>query len=258
MHAVAGAALALGAPLGLLALRALQAGRLSPSWLRGEISADAWTYGYVTVSTLLVFALFGLAAGAGRHRNRDTAPDLAAHPAIAISPVRSPAQQRNRLSGTVGYRQVGDDEVGILGQRPTDKKKRYLCRGGNTGVLVVAVIDRPAGSNGQQDNDRYSDGLGSSREALPDLGSAGWRQHEGDDCQDDENTAYCQGSGAEILLQRTRGLERQVDARLLHPPATIPRRCSRSRPCLDEHVEAHHQTKCVLRPIIVDDRAGSA
>jgi diguanylate cyclase (GGDEF)-like protein len=68
MHAVAGAALALGAPLGLVVLRALQAGRLSPSWLRGEISADAWTYGYVTVSTLVVFALFGLALGrqAGR------------------------------------------------------------------------------------------------------------------------------------------------------------------------------------------------
>jgi diguanylate cyclase (GGDEF)-like protein len=63
MHAVAGATLALGAPLGLLVLRALQAGRLSPSWLRREISADPWTYGYITVSTLVVFALFGWALG---------------------------------------------------------------------------------------------------------------------------------------------------------------------------------------------------
>jgi len=67
-HAVLGAALALGAPVGLLVLRALLAGRMSASWLRSEIAADAWTYGYVTASTLVAFALFGLVLGrqAGR------------------------------------------------------------------------------------------------------------------------------------------------------------------------------------------------
>ena len=62
-YALAGATLALGAPLGLLVLRALQAGRLSRSWLRDEVSADPWTYAYVTASTLVVFTLFGLALG---------------------------------------------------------------------------------------------------------------------------------------------------------------------------------------------------
>jgi diguanylate cyclase (GGDEF)-like protein len=67
-HALTGAALALGAPLGLLVLRAFQAGRFSFSWLRDEISADAWIYAYVTVSTVVAFSLFGLALG--RHAGR--------------------------------------------------------------------------------------------------------------------------------------------------------------------------------------------
>lgn len=62
-HALAGAALALGAPLGLLSIRAVLAQRAEGAWLWREISSDAWTYGYVTVSTLLAFVLFGLVLG---------------------------------------------------------------------------------------------------------------------------------------------------------------------------------------------------
>lgn len=62
-HAALGAALSLGAPLGLLALRALRAGELSATWLRGELAADRATYGYVGLSTLIAFALFGLLLG---------------------------------------------------------------------------------------------------------------------------------------------------------------------------------------------------
>ena len=40
---VLGAALALGAPLGLMSLRALLAERASLAWLRAEIASDAWT-----------------------------------------------------------------------------------------------------------------------------------------------------------------------------------------------------------------------
>jgi diguanylate cyclase (GGDEF)-like protein len=62
-HALLGAALALGAPLGLLALRSVRAGEASPSRLLNEIASDVWTYAYVTVSTLVVFSLYGLALG---------------------------------------------------------------------------------------------------------------------------------------------------------------------------------------------------
>ena len=61
--ALAGAALALGAPLGLLSLRALLAQRASLAWLRAEIASDAWTYLYVAFSTVLAFVLFGLVLG---------------------------------------------------------------------------------------------------------------------------------------------------------------------------------------------------
>ncbi len=62
-HGFLGAALALGAPLGLVVLRAVRAGEASPRWLSNEIASDVWTYGYVTASTVVVFSLFGLALG---------------------------------------------------------------------------------------------------------------------------------------------------------------------------------------------------
>ena len=40
--------LSTGAPLGLVALRALRAGTASPRWIHGEVSSDAATYLYVT------------------------------------------------------------------------------------------------------------------------------------------------------------------------------------------------------------------
>lgn len=58
-----GAALSLGAPLGLAVVRAAQAGELSTAWLRVEVAADRATYGYVCLSTLLAFALFGYLLG---------------------------------------------------------------------------------------------------------------------------------------------------------------------------------------------------
>ena len=62
-HALAGAALALGTPLGLLLVRVVLAQRTSFAWLWREISSDAWTYGYVAFSTLFAFVLFGLVLG---------------------------------------------------------------------------------------------------------------------------------------------------------------------------------------------------
>ena len=55
--------LALGAPVGLLAVRSLLSGGLDPAWLRRELAGGAWTYVYVAVSTLVAFAMFGYALG---------------------------------------------------------------------------------------------------------------------------------------------------------------------------------------------------
>jgi len=62
-YAALGGFLALGAPLGLLALRAAGARELSSRWLVDEVVGDAATYLYVGVSTFLAFALFGRALG---------------------------------------------------------------------------------------------------------------------------------------------------------------------------------------------------
>src|SRR5262249_17231803 len=62
-YAAAGAALSLGAPLGLLLLRAVQAGDVSAAFLLREPSRDAVTYLYVCLSTLVAFAAFGYVLG---------------------------------------------------------------------------------------------------------------------------------------------------------------------------------------------------
>jgi len=62
---VLGALLALGAPLGLLALRALLASRApTPSFLAAQIQADPVTLGYALLGTTTVFVLLGRTLGA--------------------------------------------------------------------------------------------------------------------------------------------------------------------------------------------------
>jgi diguanylate cyclase (GGDEF)-like protein len=64
-----GALLALGAPVGLLVLRGLVAGALlRPGWATAELAGDPLLYLYLSVSTTLVFALFGFALGRGHER----------------------------------------------------------------------------------------------------------------------------------------------------------------------------------------------
>ena len=62
-YAVLGGLLGLGAPVGLLVLRSAMAQEASTRWLAEEATADAATYLYVGVSTVLVFTLFGRALG---------------------------------------------------------------------------------------------------------------------------------------------------------------------------------------------------
>jgi diguanylate cyclase (GGDEF)-like protein len=66
-RALVGAVLAVGAPVGLLAVRLVRAGQLHLSDVRGEMEGDPSTYIYVTVSTVAVFALFGYVLG--RHED---------------------------------------------------------------------------------------------------------------------------------------------------------------------------------------------
>lgn len=61
--AIAGAILALGAPLGLVSIRAFLADGASFAWLRAEVASDPWTYLYVGSSTVFAFVLFGLVLG---------------------------------------------------------------------------------------------------------------------------------------------------------------------------------------------------
>ncbi|MRG95322.1 GGDEF domain-containing protein [Polyangium spumosum] len=62
---VLGALLALGAPLGLLVLRALVARRApTPTFLLAQIEADPLTLGYLGLGTLVVFVLLGRRLGA--------------------------------------------------------------------------------------------------------------------------------------------------------------------------------------------------
>lgn len=69
-----GALLALGAPLGLLVIRAwLGPASLSLSALLDEVAADRLTFAYVTISTLVVFGLFGAILGAKEDRALEAA-----------------------------------------------------------------------------------------------------------------------------------------------------------------------------------------
>src|SRR6266498_3105497 len=62
-YALTALVLASGAPLGLLLVRGLRAGAFSLAWARAEVTGEATTYVYVTVSTALVFAAFSYVLG---------------------------------------------------------------------------------------------------------------------------------------------------------------------------------------------------
>lgn len=73
LYSLAGALLALGAPLGLLLLQAIRAGQLSWAWLVQELAERAAVHAYVAVGTVLAFTLFGYVLG----REGDAMCDLA-------------------------------------------------------------------------------------------------------------------------------------------------------------------------------------
>lgn len=62
-YALLGAALAVGAPAGLLLVRFVSSGGNAFSWVEREITGEFLTYAYVALSTMIVFALFGWVLG---------------------------------------------------------------------------------------------------------------------------------------------------------------------------------------------------
>lgn len=63
VYTLAGAALSVGAPIGLLAVRAAARGGFPGAGPWEDVAADWPTYAYVSVSTCLAFALFGRVLG---------------------------------------------------------------------------------------------------------------------------------------------------------------------------------------------------
>jgi diguanylate cyclase (GGDEF)-like protein len=71
VYPAVGSVLALGAPLGLLVLRAIQTrSRLDSAWLLAELGRDGAGYVYLLCSSILVFALCGFALGLKEERMR--------------------------------------------------------------------------------------------------------------------------------------------------------------------------------------------
>ncbi|MEO8358976.1 MAG: GGDEF domain-containing protein [Vicinamibacteria bacterium] len=64
VYAVAGALLALGAPLGLVVVRTLVGGDVNAASLQRDVLLNLPTYAYVAVSTFVAFACFGGVLGA--------------------------------------------------------------------------------------------------------------------------------------------------------------------------------------------------
>ncbi len=63
LYSAVGALLALGAPLGLLLLQAIEARRSSWGWLVEELAREPALYLYTTICTLVAFTLFGYVLG---------------------------------------------------------------------------------------------------------------------------------------------------------------------------------------------------
>jgi diguanylate cyclase (GGDEF)-like protein len=89
-YVLAAALLALGAPLGLLLLRALRGGGFALGALGGELARDGLTYAYVAVSTMLAFCLFGYVLG----RQADQLYELSSIDALTGLHNRRIAQER--------------------------------------------------------------------------------------------------------------------------------------------------------------------
>ena len=121
-YTLLGALLSSGAPLGLLFLRFLESGGTFVAWTRQELTRDPLTYAYVTVSTMLVFMLFGLILG----RQVDRLEGLS-----ALDPVTGLANGR------------------VFQERLQEEQERVARYGGPLSLLLIDLDGL------KQINDRY-------------------------------------------------------------------------------------------------------
>ena len=133
--------LSTGAPLGLVALRALRAGTASPRWIHGEVSSDAATYLYVTVATAVAFLLFGHALG----RQADHLVELSR--ADALTGLRNARVFRERLAEEIARVRRHGRPLSLLlidVDRLKEINDREGHRGGDHALLHVARALRQA------------------------------------------------------------------------------------------------------------------
>lgn len=136
-YALVGALLSIGAPLGLLLLRFLHSGLVSLSWVREEVAREPSTYLYLTVSTLLVFTVFGHALG----RQADRLMDLSS---------------RDPLTGLLNAR--------VFHERLEEELERAARYGGPLSLLLIDMDGL------KQINDRHGHRIGT--QALLRVGAA--------------------------------------------------------------------------------------
>jgi diguanylate cyclase (GGDEF)-like protein len=139
LYAAIGAALSLGAPLGLLLLRAARSGELSLGWLRRELQADRAGYVYVCLSTLVAFTLFGWVLG----RNADRLVELStSDPLTGLNNRRALFERiRHELTRAARY----DEPLSLLlidVDRLKDLNDRQGHRAGDAALRLVGSAVR--------------------------------------------------------------------------------------------------------------------
>jgi len=143
-YAIAGGALALGAPLGLMALRLALAHDPSIDVLQEDLRNQASIYAYVTISTKVVFALFGAFTG-------------------------YQAEQLKRLSR-------GDHLTGLLNRRALEvmmsEERERALRQGTTLAFVLLDIDGLKAINDREGHDRGDAAIRSVGDVLKDASRA--------------------------------------------------------------------------------------
>lgn len=152
-YALAGGFFALGAPLGLLVLRALRAGTVSPEWASNQLGGDGWTYAYVALSTVVAFTLFGRALG----RQADRLYDLSSTDPLTL--LRNRRGFEERLEEEFARATRYDTDLSLLlidldglkdlndrlGHRAGDEALREVASAIRTGPRAADVAGRWGG-----------------------------------------------------------------------------------------------------------------
>lgn len=146
LYAVAGTALALGAPLGLMVVRLAGTGEASSPGIGGELDKDAPTYAYVTLSTMVVFALFGYVLG----RQADALVDLSR--TDPLTGLGNPLAFEERLSHETARAARYGEPLSLLAVDVDGLKSINDRHGHRAGDLALQAVAR-ALRDGARDSD---------------------------------------------------------------------------------------------------------